>query len=307
MPAIERWFTTSSRGGRARLAMDYLCARAQLGKLVSVEHTSCIRRRRLHWHAGTGTGTSTSTSTSTTGGGEQHENEREGDVKFERLEVPLGMFLDALDSQTSTKTGEGGQVGKEEQQHALYLAQCDLGDSGLPRADINVPEIVRLAGQGDLYATTLWLSSVSNGLSPRTPLHRDPNPNLLVQLAGSKRIRLWDPERGGEALRRRAFEKAVKRGGKMAGTGAATQGTGMMQGLERAALERAVWHDDLDTETAGEVDTDTDEHGQPTCWEARLDSGDALFIPQRWLHAVRGDGLGQQDGDINASVNFWFR
>lgn len=75
----------------------------------------------------------------------------------------------------------------------IYLAQASLSD--LPselRNDVPTPEVVLQSGKGDIYDTSIWL-----GAAPTyTPLHRDPNPNLFVQLAGRKQVRLFRPEVG---------------------------------------------------------------------------------------------------------------
>ena len=165
---------------------------------------------------------------------------------------------------------------------SLYIAQCSLND--LPpslQADLPTPELVLKAGRGDIYDSSLWM-----GRPPTfTPLHRDPNPNLFVQLAGQKIIRLFSPEVG------RAIFDAVQ--AKLAGTGNPTfRGDEMMQGQEREELEEAVWGSGRDGLNAW----------QSEGLEARLEMGEGLFIPKGWWHSVRGVGAG-----MNASVNWWFR
>lgn len=107
----------------------------------------------------------------------------------------------------------------------------------------------------------------------RTPLHRDPNPNLFVQLAGHKVVRLMRPEVG------RGVYERIARGGR-----ANMRGEEMMSGTEMAGLEHAVWEDEGEGSVVGV--------------EAELRSGDALYIPLGWWHAVRGVGTG-----ANASVS----
>jgi len=143
--------------------------------------------------------------------------------------------------------------------------------------DLPTPDIVLHAGKGDVYASSIWL-----GQAPTyTPLHRDPNPNLFVQLAGVKQIRLFKPEIG-----RAIFAKVQERiGGRASAT---MRGEEMMQGMEREALEKEVW--------AGEGEF------RAGAWEAEVESGDALFIPKGWWHSVKGVGEG-----MTGSVNWWFR
>lgn len=160
----------------------------------------------------------------------------------------------------------------------IYLAQAPLMD--LPRSlvnDVPTPDLVCLAGKGDLYDSSIWL-----GQAPTyTPLHRDPNPNLFVQLAGTKIVRLYKPS-DGLAI----FAKVQENVG---GTASASmRGEEMMQGAEKKALEREVW--------------EQNDSSGPLCWEAELSSGDGLFIPKGWWHSIKGVG-----GGMTGSVNWWFR
>ncbi|OCK86402.1 Clavaminate synthase-like protein, partial [Lepidopterella palustris CBS 459.81] len=192
---------------------------------------------------------------STSSAEEPQQNE-----SFERFDAPLALFLSfASISQPPTTR--------------LYLAQCFL--DALPsdlQSDLPTPELVLQAGRGDIYATSLWL-----GRPPtRTPLHRDPNPNLFVQLAGRKVVRLMEPSVG-----RAVYERVRGRVGH-----ANMRGEEMMAGEEMKGLEAAVWGNGME------------ENG----WEAELESGDGLFIPMGWWHSVRGIGDG-----VTGSVNWWFR
>lgn len=160
---------------------------------------------------------------------------------------------------------------------SLYLAQCPLCDLPIElQADLPVPPILALLGGKDIYNSSLWM-----GRAPTiTPLHRDPNVNLFVQIAGTKVLRLIAPQAGRTLYNRTR-----------AGPGHAhMRGEEMMTGPEMNRLEEAVWQDD-----AGEY--------KDVCGvEARLESGDALKIPLGWWHAVHGVGE-----SVNASVNWWFR
>lgn len=160
----------------------------------------------------------------------------------------------------------------------LYIAQSSLAD--LPEElsrDLPAPRVVAEAGRGDVYASSVWL-----GLEPTyTPLHRDPNPNLFVQLRGSKAVRLLPP-RDGDAV----FRDVQARLGRWGGN-SRIRGAEMMEGPERELLHDAVWR----------------EPGRPL-QEAQLGPGDALFIPKGWWHSVRSRF---DDGRLNGSVNWWFR
>src|SRR5690606_6150912 len=92
------------------------------------------------------------------------------------------------------------------------------------------PDIVRRAGKGDVYASSIWL-----GLEPTyTPLHRDPNPNLFVQLRGAKLVRLLPPKVGN------ALYQEVQRLLGRAGS-SRIRGADMMHGPERQLLHERVW------------------------------------------------------------------
>ena len=152
----------------------------------------------------------------------------------------------------------------------IYLAQASLSD--LPdqlRSDVPTPDLVLKAGKGDIYDTSIWI-----GAAPTyTPLHRDPNPNLFVQLAGKKRVRMFAPEVG------RAVFAHVQQ--TIGASGSATmRGAEMMEGEERRALEEAVWDD--------EAEAPWREEGL----ECEVDAGDGLFIPKGWWHSIKGVGEG---------------
>jgi hypothetical protein len=178
---------------------------------------------------------------------------------FERFEAPLSLLLAHM-------------TGHPTPNIRIYLAQHSLADLPAPlQADVPTPTILSKLGRGDIYASSLWM-----GRPPtRTPLHRDPNPNLFVQLAGQKIVRLLKPDVG-----RAVYERARLNAG---GAGRANmRGEEMMAGVEMQALEGAVWDG---------------EDGAAEGFDAELSTGDGLHIPLGWWHAVRGTGTG-----ANASV-----
>jgi len=183
-------------------------------------------------------------------------------ASFQRFNAPLSLFLEACRSGSHQR---------------LYIAQAQIAD--LPKelqADLPVPDLVLHAGKGDIYDANIWM-----GIPPTyTPLHKDPNPNLFVQLASYKRARLFEPSKGAAIFR----EVQSKLGQYSSST---FRGEEMMEGPERAALEEIVWG-------ANSVDMDG--------LEALVGPGDALFIPKGWWHSFKSVGTG-----LNASVNWWFR
>ena len=185
---------------------------------------------------------------------------------FLRSRAPLSLFLEW------TKQAEADTSDR------LYLAQASLAD--LPKElaeDLPTPELVTKSGKGDVYDANLWI-----GISPTyTPLHRDPNPNLFVQIAGRKTMRIMDPETG-----RELFERVQKALGKASST--AFRDEEMMKGKEKSMLEALVWDDPPESpeQSLGG-------------YEAYVGQGDAIFIPNGWWHSIKGVGEG-----ITGSVSF---
>lgn len=189
-----------------------------------------------------------------------------------RFEAPLGLLINAL------------KYNQEQLAHSkppltqLYIAQASLND--LPqelKEDVSTPNIVRSAGKGDVYDSSIWL-----GLEPTyTPWHRDPNPNLFCQLRSSKAVRLLPPSQG-EHIFRTVQMKLGQHGSSR------IRGEEMMQGPEEQLLHDAIWSPEAD----------------PDIYEAHVSPGDALFIPKGWWHSVRSL---DNDGRLNGSVNWWFR
>ncbi len=181
------------------------------------------------------------------------------EATFQRSEVPFKLFLDWTRHATT------------ETPNRLYLAQASFND--LPRDladDLPTPDLVAKAGCGDVYDTNLWI-----GVPPTyTPLHRDPNPNLFVQLAGQKTVRLLAPEKGQEV-----FASVQTALGKS--TSASFRGEEMMKGKENALLEARIWDDNP-------ADDGINTFG----YDASLDRGDGLFIPKGWWHSIKGVGNG---------------
>ncbi|KIV79116.1 hypothetical protein PV11_06700 [Exophiala sideris] len=176
------------------------------------------------------------------------------------------------------------------EKHSIYLAQCDL--SSLPKSitnDIPTPSLLQPSSaiKGDIYASSLWL-----GRPPTyTPLHRDPNPNLFMQLAGRKFLRLLPPEVGNAI-----FEDVQNHLDRTHNQVSANiRGDEMMAGPEKLALHNAVWTDNPSANRYADVLA-------TYALKTEVELGDALFIPKGWWHSVKGVGEG-----ITASVNWWFR
>ncbi|KAF7115231.1 hypothetical protein CNMCM5793_001658 [Aspergillus hiratsukae] len=258
LPACERWFqlnfqaVPSSKGHDRRLNTEYLQEHGG-DAFVPLELTQ--------------------SPSETKSPGETIPESSE--LSFRQFHAPLSLFLDWM------RTAES-----QSQATRLYLAQCQLLD--LPpvlRDDFPTPDLVLRAGKGDVYDTNVWI-----GHPPTyTPLHRDPNPNLFVQIAGHKVVRLLAPDAG-----QRVFASVRRRLGCSGDREAAAfRGVEMMQGQERTLLEQAVWDDGDSNGTNNVLDEG---------YEAHLETGDGLFIPKGWWHSIKGVGEG-----VTASVNWWFR
>ncbi|KAF1915202.1 cupin-like domain-containing protein [Ampelomyces quisqualis] len=164
----------------------------------------------------------------------------------------------------------------------IYLAQHPIDE--LPKQlqdDLPPPEIIKNFGKGDIYGSSLWMGKAPT----HTPLHRDPNPNLFVQLSGKKTFRLMRPDVG-----RKLYEDVRSKLYNKAGDGATMRGEEMMQGEEFDKLKQAVWQDKLAT------------NNTRLGYEVKLKPGCGLYIPLGWWHAVQAEGVGP-----NVSVNWWFR
>jgi hypothetical protein len=204
--------------------------------------------------------------------------------RFERKMLPLKVLLDQGSSVTNDSSSPSTT------KRSVYLAQCSL--SSLPAAlhdALPVPPLLRV-GKGDIYDSSLWM-----GRPPTfTPLHRDPNPNMFVQLAGHKVIRLLPPNVGELAFQLVQQAAHVESNSRF-------RGSEMMVGRESKILEDGIWGAENERDVSPVVEDITSvvrRYGQ----EATLNTGEGLFIPKGWWHSVRGFGKG-----INASVNWWHR
>ena len=273
------------------------------------------------------------------------------DVKsFERFEAPLSFFLEW----TKQKLADPLNFCPNE---GLYIAQCSI--STLPQGlqdSLPVPLYCcatsdKHRGQVDMNGRVaqniaIESSSIWMGIPPtETPLHKDPNSNFLVQLAGYKIVRLMKPV-GGEmmlAWAKRAIAERNRAQGMAGRFDMSMRGEEMMVGPERALMSELVWSQQLGgekrrllrqlegelvaedmeishstPEVASDVPMATSQLDDPLnveytnedqakieISEAVLSPGDAVFIPTGWYHSVRSAGTAARG--INVSANWWFR
>lgn len=190
---------------------------------------------------------------------------------FERIDAPLSLLLSCAKDFAMKIDKMELETRKDEIR--MYMAQAQLRDLPVEMAaDIVTPKLVLHAGKGDIYDANLWM-----GVPPTyTPLHKDPNPNLFLQLASDKLVRLYRPQVGLRIFRR-VQEKLGSRSSPV------FRGEEMMQGSEKVALEDAVWGEEADT------------NGH----EVTVRAGDALFIPKGWWHSIKS----VSNVDVTASVS----
>ncbi|KAK0709832.1 hypothetical protein B0T26DRAFT_653537 [Lasiosphaeria miniovina] len=195
----------------------------------------------------------------------------DADTRFLRFDAPLAL-LDAGLQYNKASASPDQYIDQ------LYIAQAPLNT--LPpdlQADVPTPDLVREAGNGDIYDSSIWI-----GLEPTyTPWHKDPNPNLFCQMCSSKLVRMLPPQRGAQVY------DSVRAGLGYTRT-LGFRGDEMMQGPERRALLESVWGDEVPSDML----------------EVLVNPQDVLFIPKRWWHSVKSVG---SSGQLNGSVNWWFR
>jgi hypothetical protein len=173
---------------------------------------------------------------------------------FEQFDAPLSFFLEW----TKQKQADPLNFSPNE---SLYIAQSSI--DSLPndlRLDLPAPvyctssqsklkkKALKITlDQGlDSNARTVEASSIWLGLPPtETPLHKDPNHNFFLQLAGYKTIRLVTPDDGEFMLAYVKREVAMQqslRGG-LSRLNISMRGEEMMVGPERALMSELVWEE----------------------------------------------------------------
>lgn len=171
-----------------------------------------------------------------------------------------------------------------------YLAQHDLFQQ-IPslRNDISVPDfcwsnVPLHPTDTSKNKTQLDMPQVNAWFGPArtiTPLHTDAYHNLLVQVVGTKYVRLYPAWSG--VMRPRGEEDGVD----MSNT--SSLDVGVLEG----------WDEDVDGMGEEERDRVRRELGGEEYWECVLGEGDTLLIPMGWWHYVRSLS-------VSFSVSFWW-
>ncbi|TKY88486.1 hypothetical protein EX895_002474 [Sporisorium graminicola] len=176
-----------------------------------------------------------------------------GGSKWDRIEMPFSLFLDAF-IQRKIPWSSG-----EEQQPVGYLAQFDMLAKTPSLAD-EAPSLPHTRA-GPKGAQEQWRSNVWIGpAGTYTPLHRDPYENMFAQVVGRKRVHLFAPELA-------PFLYINKSGVQRNTSAIASEQELLAPSPDRPLLSKA-----LASETA---------------FVTELKPGDVLYIPQSWYHCVQ--------------------
>lgn len=177
-----------------------------------------------------------------------------------------------------------------ETNHIGYLAQHDLFQQ-IPslRNDISTPDLCWSSvpvhpTDTSKDKTQLDIPQVNAWFGPArtiTPLHTDAYHNLLVQVVGTKYVRLYP-----------AWSKVMRPRGEEGGVDMSNTSE-----LDVGVLEG--WDEDADGVGEEEMDRVRRELGGEEYWECVLGEGDTLLIPMGWWHYVRSLS-------VSFSVSFWW-
>lgn len=199
--------------------------------------------------------------------------------------LPFGEFLSRyVDVDVDADAAAAAQTG--------YLAQHNLFRQ-MPalRNDVCVPDfcwslVPRHPTDEERNRPALEVPQLNAWFGPArtiTPLHTDGYHNLLVQVVGTKYVRLYPPWAEG-MMRPRGVEHGVD----MSNTSALD--VGVMEGWDDAGEGRVTAEDMRQAKR----DLEGTEY-----WECILGEGDTLLIPMGWWHYVRSLS-------VSFSVSFWW-
>lgn len=205
---------------------------------------------------GTGTGTATTTATTTA----------TATATSSGLEAIGSHGVGPRSEATDDARATSGQAGAETREPLGYLAQHALF-AQLPRLqhDFSIPEACKVSG-GCAQHINAWLGPAGTV----TSLHFDSYDNILTQVIGYKRVKLY-----------RASDTPKLYPHAAGGTGTAAQGNVSAVDVEAPDLEQFP------------------EFAKAECFETVLGPGDGLYIPAGVWHHVRSLSA-------SVSISFWF-
>lgn len=208
---------------------------------------------------------------------------------------------------------EEGEDDGDENKSCVYLAQHDLV-AQIPRLaqDIHQPEYCSL-GQ-PVYATNTWIGPSGTV----TPLHTDPEQNLLCQVVGRKYVRLYSPEQSHAlvCVGGRGEEEGHQGNSSSGGGGGGDGGSSLTLNTSPVDVDT---HPLLEENSKGRNSEGTEGgssdkieieggsgmaeyplYASAPFFDCVLESGEMLYIPVRWWHYVKSLST-------SASVNFWWK
>ncbi|KAK6332645.1 hypothetical protein TWF730_004305 [Orbilia blumenaviensis] len=176
----------------------------------------------------------------------------------------------------------------------------------------------------DIYTTSLWLSRSSH--QTHTPLHRDPNDNIFLQLSSSKIIRVIPPKLGDLVF------KTLHSAGRLSSTDPTGRiRDGLLTGKESGVMDRVIWGDyhhnhhnqpEEEWEEEGEEEGEEDIESQISAhisasgevYQTVVEKGEAVYIPAGWWHSVKSvlpEDVEEMESKgvttVVGSMNWWFR
>ncbi|XP_026423034.1 uncharacterized protein LOC113318954 isoform X4 [Papaver somniferum] len=155
-----------------------------------------------------------------------------------------------------------GDLRSHERVPIVNLENKEKSQLEILREDIQMPKILKAK---TLTSINLWM----NNAKSRSSTHYDPDHNLLCVVAGCKQVVLWPPSAVSSLYPMPIYSEASN-------------------------------HSCVDLE---KPDLSTHSRAQNSMMYSQkvtLQAGDALFIPEGWLHQVDSD-------DVTIAVNFWWR
>lgn len=201
-----------------------------------------------------------------------YNNPKEG----ERLCIPFFGYAQYLKLLTIMEQDKNNPRFKDDPPPLIYLAQNELPSK--IEHDIHIPGVCCSSttdtnynmGHGRLYQRNLWIGPANVA----SPLHYDPLDNFIMQIVGKKRVFLLDKTVDPEWL------YAGEQHNQQYNTSAVPVHTGVVDEMQYPKFQNVL--------------------DQYKILSSELNTGDILFIPSKWWHALVAL-------EYSISVNVWWR